>query len=132
MNKVSDVYTPEVSRHKLSVRFGDNLPMIEAIRHMNNSNLCVFAALCDGHTVTTTGYDIPADFWVNRASAVACSLKQLYLPIETQTIQTKADVGGTTKEGANKQVMSSQADSLIKISRIWADFFPANTSNQPI
>lgn len=30
------------------------------------------------------------------------------------------------REGANKQVMSSQADSLIKISRIWADFFPAN------
>ncbi|PPZ17364.1 ABC transporter [Escherichia coli] len=28
--------------------------------------------------------------------------------------------------------ISSQADSLIKISRIWADFFPANTSNQPI
>ena len=39
---------------------------------------------------------------------------------------------GSPKEGANKQVMSSQADSLIKISRIWADFFPANTSNQPI
>ena len=36
------------------------------------------------------------------------------------------------KEGANKQVISSQADSLIKISRIWADFFPAYTSNQPI
>ncbi|MDZ4034096.1 hypothetical protein U0868_21320, partial [Kluyvera ascorbata] len=32
-----------------------------------------------------------------------------------------------TREGANKQVISSQADSLIKISRIWADFFPANT-----
>ncbi len=30
----------------------------------------------------------------------------------------------TIKEGANKQVISSQADSLIKISRIWADFFP--------
>ncbi len=38
----------------------------------------------------------------------------------------------TSKEGANKQVISSQADSLIKISRIWADFFPANTSNRPI
>jgi hypothetical protein len=36
-----------------------------------------------------------------------------------------------TKEGANKQVISSQADSLIKISRI-CRFFPANTSNQPI
>ncbi|CAM8681995.1 hypothetical protein KLUYMM157B_22320 [Kluyvera sp. M-M157-B] len=41
-------------------------------------------------------------------------------------------VFGFAKEGANKQVISSQADSLIKISRIWADFFPANTSNQPI
>ncbi|OVI77051.1 ABC transporter, partial [Klebsiella pneumoniae] len=28
---------------------------------------------------------------------------------------------GRNKEGANKQVISSQADSLIKISRIWAD-----------
>lgn len=41
-------------------------------------------------------------------------------------------ISNTAKEGANKQVISSQADSLIKISRIWADFFPANTSNQPI
>ena len=41
-------------------------------------------------------------------------------------------VVNTAREGANKQVISSQADSLIKISRIWADFFPANTSNQPI
>ncbi|BDZ93848.1 hypothetical protein VEE69_27250 [Escherichia coli] len=41
-------------------------------------------------------------------------------------------LGNNIKEGANKQVISSQADSLIKISRIWADFFPANTSNQPI
>ncbi|TYF47355.1 ABC transporter [Enterobacter hormaechei] len=40
--------------------------------------------------------------------------------------------GRHVREGANKQVISSQADSLIKISRIWADFFPANTSNQPI
>ncbi|EOC1121557.1 hypothetical protein AAAW43_003341 [Cronobacter sakazakii] len=40
--------------------------------------------------------------------------------------------GKNVREGANKQVISSQADSLIKISRIWADFFPANTSNQPI
>nr|MDN1384767.1 hypothetical protein [Escherichia coli] len=35
--------------------------------------------------------------------------------------------GDFAKEGANKQVISSQVDSLIKISRIWADFFPANT-----
>ena len=41
-------------------------------------------------------------------------------------------INQSASEGANKQVISSQADSLIKISRIWADFFPANTSNQPI
>ncbi|MEH4619148.1 pentapeptide repeat-containing protein, partial [Enterobacter roggenkampii] len=29
--------------------------------------------------------------------------------------------GANLREGANKQVISSQADSLIKISRIWAD-----------
>ena len=38
-------------------------------------------------------------------------------------------IRSNAREGANKQVISSQADSLIKISRIWADFFPANTSN---
>ncbi len=45
---------------------------------------------------------------------------------------TQEKIAQLPKEGANKQVISSQADSLIKISRIWADFFPANTSNQPI
>ena len=52
-----------------------------------------------------------------------------------QKVSASAVKGGKlfpAKEGANKQVISSQADSLIKISRIWADFFPANTSNQPI
>ena len=48
------------------------------------------------------------------------------------TIKPVEEKAATAKEGANKQVISSQADSLIKISRIWADFFPANTSNQPV
>ncbi|MDM4471109.1 MULTISPECIES: hypothetical protein [Klebsiella] len=51
---------------------------------------------------------------------------------DTALKQIENSVKKTAKEGANKQVISSQADSLIKISRIWADFFPANTSNQPI
>ncbi|ART03135.1 ABC transporter (plasmid) [Klebsiella pneumoniae] len=45
---------------------------------------------------------------------------------------TEEEFTAFVREGANKQVISSQADSLIKISRIWADFFPANTSNQPV
>lgn len=47
-------------------------------------------------------------------------------------VEELCEQGVNFREGANKQVISSQADSLIKISRIWADFFPANTSNQPI
>ena len=52
--------------------------------------------------------------------------------VSSTGVQRVPDKRRTAKEGANKQVISSQADSLIKISRIWADFFPANTSNQPI
>ncbi|OZJ55765.1 ABC transporter [Klebsiella pneumoniae] len=47
-------------------------------------------------------------------------------------VKVKKEHTKSLRESANKQVISSQADSLIKISRIWADFFPANTSNQPI
>ncbi|PPW80415.1 ABC transporter [Escherichia coli] len=50
----------------------------------------------------------------------------------TNALLEKETCSITIREGANKQVISSQVDSLIKISRIWADFFPANTSNQPI
>ncbi|MCA5074460.1 hypothetical protein K1S35_25805, partial [Klebsiella pneumoniae] len=49
--------------------------------------------------------------------------------LEWQRSDNTNNFSWSVKEGANKQVISSQADSLIKISRIWADFFPANTSN---
>ena len=51
---------------------------------------------------------------------------------ESNHVVNQQPIFTNIREGANKQVISSQADSLIKISRIWADFFPANTSNQPI
>uniref|UniRef100_UPI0024E04E45 DUF892 family protein n=1 Tax=Escherichia coli TaxID=562 RepID=UPI0024E04E45 len=35
--------------------------------------------------------------------------------------ELRARIEQHLREGANKQVISSQADSLIKISRIWAD-----------
>ncbi|MGQ6063188.1 hypothetical protein ACUNHI_27555, partial [Serratia sp. IR-2025] len=118
MQKVTDLYPPEIASHNLHNHFAGNEVMLELIKKLNKTSLCTFAALCDGNVVTTSGYNIMADLCVNRASAVAHSLKQKYLPVTARTI--------STKEGANKQVISSQADSLIKISRIWADFFPAN------
>ncbi|WP_366208747.1 RidA family protein [Klebsiella pneumoniae] len=63
---------------------------------------------------------------------VSYCLGNIGKPIEEQINGAFDNLSERLKEGANKQVISSQADSLIKISRIWADFFPANTSNQPI
>ncbi|WP_332104748.1 hypothetical protein [Escherichia coli] len=80
--------------------------------------------------------------WVNADSYPAWLAKELDSPAITdgenfiKATESFEKICGKNKgylrEGANKQVISSQADSLIKISRIWADFFPANTSNQPI
>ncbi len=72
--------------------------------------------------------------------AVALSALEGFDPADTSTSSPPlldkhfvfGEPAGIIREGANKQVISSQADSLIKISRIWADFFPANTSNQPV
>ncbi len=69
----------------------------------------------------------PKIYWIDNLRGIACLMVVM---IHTTTwYVTNAH---SVREGANKQVISSQADSLIKISRIWADFFPANTSNQPI
>ena len=70
--------------------------------------------------IDATGYDIPVFIATENEERIPAE----YLSRISGVFEPR--------EGANKQVISSQADSLIKISRIWADFFPANTSNQPI
>ncbi|BDD25733.1 hypothetical protein VEGS18_A33880 [Escherichia coli] len=71
--------------------------------------------------------------------AICMAMVLLFLYINKDNIKViyslkinQTTPGILVREGANKQVISSQVDSLIKISRIWANFFPANTSNQPI
>ncbi|EEA0401234.1 hypothetical protein VB63_23035 [Salmonella enterica subsp. enterica serovar Newport] len=66
-------------------------------------------------------------FWISERKA-----PYVYSFLKKTELSHRGDQLDLIREGANKQVISSQADSLIKISRIWADFFPANTSNQPI
>ncbi|WP_220433056.1 hypothetical protein, partial [Klebsiella variicola] len=67
------------------------------------------------------GGSVPAASQSCRQSGASAGMKRRKEGIKALSIDS-------AKEGANKQVISSQADSLIKISRIWADFFPANTS----
>ncbi|MEE2283322.1 hypothetical protein PRA30_22290, partial [Klebsiella pneumoniae] len=51
-------------------------------------------------------------------TVVICYVDRANLAVASAHIQEEFGI----REGANKQVISSQADSLIKISRIWADF----------
>ncbi|MFH2654979.1 hypothetical protein ABK771_10960, partial [Klebsiella pneumoniae] len=53
-------------------------------------------------------------------------MENMFVNDEINNEKTTSLYNHPHREGANKQVISSQADSLIKISRIWADFFPAN------
>ncbi|RZB11361.1 hypothetical protein EVY01_04595 [Escherichia coli] len=57
MQKVTDLYPPEIARHKLQNHFAGNTVMLELIQKLNKTSLCTFAALCDGNVVTTSGYN---------------------------------------------------------------------------
>lgn len=120
MQKITDLYPPEIASHKLQNHFSGNTVMLELIQKMNKTSLCTFAALCDGNVVTTSGYNIAADLCVNRASAVIHSLKQKHLPIATRTISTKADVGGAVKQAAfyidevDLERLKSESEKMMK------------------
>ncbi|MDZ2323043.1 hypothetical protein M1905_21400, partial [Klebsiella pneumoniae] len=60
-----------------------------------------------------------------RLAEIAAKTAELTSNPNLSPAQKQAACDSYFREGANKQVISSQADSLIKISRIWADFFPA-------
>lgn len=99
MRKVTEDYSPEISRQKLDARFAQNPVVADRVKKMTKTQLSVFAALCDGKSFTTAGYSIDADYGVNRASAVALSLEKRHsIPVSRRMIETKADVGGNTKQ----------------------------------
>ncbi|WP_254594583.1 TIM barrel protein, partial [Shigella sonnei] len=87
---------------------------IEELKHVLASNKLE-------HTL----HNLPAGDWAAGERGIACipGREEEFRDGVAAAIRYARALGNKKiKEGANKQVISSQADSLIKISRIWADF----------
>jgi len=99
MRKLSDDYSAEIARKKLSSRFESSDAIADTIKKLTDKELCTLAALCDGNAITTMGYTINADYGVNRASAVVHSLKEkCSIPIVSISVNTTSDVNNATKQ----------------------------------
>lgn len=92
--KLVSVYTAQKTNSTLQRLFGDNQEVKKIIKRMSLLDKALFAAMCDGYTVTNTGYDSPADFEVHRASAPVCVLRNLYLPVQTDLKLTPSGRAG--------------------------------------
>lgn len=65
----------------------------------DRTQACVLAALLDDKSITTSGYTIPADYGVKRASAVIHALEKKHsFPISSRRVETESDVGNRTKQ----------------------------------
>jgi hypothetical protein len=97
--KVTDDYAPEQARFKLASFFNGHPSALEAVQCLNRTQACVLAALLDSKSITTSGYTIPADYGVKRASAVIHALEKEYsFPISSRRVETESDVGNRTKQ----------------------------------
>ncbi|MDY0900329.1 hypothetical protein [Pantoea agglomerans] len=97
--KVTDDYAPEQARIKLASFFEGHPSALEAVQRLNRTQACVLAALLDSKSITTSGYTIPADYGVKRASAVIHSLEKEYsFPISSRRVETESDVGNKTMQ----------------------------------
>lgn len=97
--KVTDDYAPDQAREKLTTFFANHPSALETVQSLNRTQTCVLAALLDDKSITTSGYTIPADYGVKRASAVIHSLeKEHSFPISSRRVETESDVGNRTKQ----------------------------------
>jgi len=94
MTKVAFDYSPETARQKLSSAFSGSPSMLLHINDMCDSQAIVFAALCDGKSVTNAGNRIESDYEVTKLASVIDVLEnQYFLPISRLKIHTRSDTG---------------------------------------
>ncbi|MDX7990284.1 hypothetical protein [Xenorhabdus littoralis] len=91
---LTSVYKPEIAKSKLTKHFGDKLPLIDISNNLTDIGRITLAAMCDGHKITSSGNNVPADFEVTRAPAIVDSLvNDFNLPITRQRIDTISGTG---------------------------------------
>lgn len=96
---VSEDYSPISAREKLLTLFESHPSAVIAIKALSKRQVCVLAALLDHKSFTTRGYNIPADYGVNRASSVAHALDKIHsFPISSRLIDTETEGGSMTKQ----------------------------------
>lgn len=99
LRKVTDDYAPELARQKVATFFEDHPETVQSIIELSSTKVCVLAAMLDEKSITTSGYTIPADYGVKRASAVAHALDKIHsFPISHRLVETESDVGKMTKQ----------------------------------
>ncbi|MFH2379677.1 hypothetical protein ABK675_23055 [Hafnia paralvei] len=99
LRKVTDDYAPELARQKVATFFEDHPDMVQSINELSSTKVCVLAAMLDEKSITTSGYTIPADYGVKRASAVAHALDKIHsFPISNRLVETESEVGKMTKQ----------------------------------
>jgi hypothetical protein len=114
MLKVTFDYPPEVARKKLSSTFSNSPGMISHINDMCDSQATVFAALCDGKSVTNAGNRIESDYEVTKLASVIDVLEnQFFLPISRQKIHTESDTGATALQ-ARYMIAAEDLNELVE------------------
>lgn len=93
MRKISDHYSAAAARQELRKRFDNSSTALACIEKLSDTCACALLVMMEGKTLTTTGYSIPADYGVNRASAVIHTLEQALFPVSNRRIETESDVG---------------------------------------
>lgn len=110
---LSSVYSPEQAKVKLTQYFGDQVPLIEINNSLTDLNRAALAAMCDGHTITSCGNNVDADFAVTRASAITNTLiNEFNLPVTRQRVDTISETGNKVSQSVY-YIENSALDELL-------------------
>lgn len=96
-NILQDYYTNLKTTELLEERFGRSPIVMNIIDAMGEMDKRLFAAFCDGLKVTTTGYNVPADIYIHRASAPINAIRSFCIPVESKFVKTISNLGKSTR-----------------------------------